>query len=133
MKILNYCANEVKEFPFKDYFKIDKKFEYVLGIVTKNAIEENITQTINEKSSGNVSFFGNAQLDEVVISFFGLKGVVSSTPLLNSINKYLGNTDKMEIYFVPSLREMCIDPWGELNYNNFIINSKKINVKYLEK
>lgn len=133
MKILNYCVNTAKEFPLKDHFKIDKKFEHILGVVTEQIISEDVAKTIDEKSSGNVSLLGNIQLDELVINFFGLKGVISSAPLLNSINKYLGNTDKIDVYFVPSLKDMCIDPWGELIYNNFIINSKKVSVKYLER
>ena len=132
MKILNYCVNTVKEFPFKDYFKIDKKFEHILGVVTDKEVNKEVIQIINEKSSGNVFFIGDAQIDNLIINFFALKGVMSSTPLLNSINKYLGNTDKIEVYFVPSLKDMCIDQWGELIYNYFIINSKKINVKYLQ-
>ena len=45
MEILKYCIDTVKDFPLKKYYKIDKSFEYILGIVTKGQVNHQILMT----------------------------------------------------------------------------------------
>ena len=129
MEILDFCINAIKEFPLKKYYQIDKDFEYILGIVTKGQINKQILDEIKEKSSNNVTYFGYAMIDNKVISFFEIKNVISSRPLLNSINRYLGNKDKFIVNYVPSLKEMCINVWGEQKFTSILVDDKKIDVK----
>lgn len=70
-------------------------------------------------------------VDDKVISFFELKDVIASQPLLNSINKYLGNENKIIVNYVSSLKEMCINIWGELNFKYILVDDKKIDVRFL--
>ena len=131
MEILKYCIDTVKDFPLKKYYKIDKNFEYILGIVTKGQVNHQIFNEIEEKSSGCVTYFGYGMIDDKIISFLGLKNIVSSQPLLNSINKYLGNENKILVKYIPSLKEMCINCWGELKFHSIMIENQKIDVRCL--
>lgn len=131
MEILDFCIDVIKEFPLKKYYQIDKNFEYILGIVTKGQINKQILDDISNKSLKCVVYFGYGMIDDKIISFFELKDVVSSQPLLNSINKYLGNKNKIVVNYVPSLKEMCINVWGEINFTHILVDNKKIDVKCL--
>ena len=131
MEILDFCIDVIKEFPLKKYYQIDKNFEYILGIVTKGQINKQILDDISNKSLKCVVYFGYGMIDDKIISFFELKDVVSSQPLLNSINKYLGNKNKIVVNYVPSLKEMCINVWGEQKFTSILVDDKKIDVKCL--
>lgn len=131
MDLLKFCIDTTKDFPLKKYYKIDKNYDYVLGIVTKGQINKQILDEIKEKSSNCVTYFGCAMIDNKIISFFEIKNVISSRPLLNSINKYLGNKDKIVVNYVPSLKEMCINVWGEQKFTSILVDDKKIDVKCL--
>lgn len=129
MEILNYSIDSVKEFPLKKYYKFNKDYEYVLGIVTDYEIDKEILDEIAEKSKKRVVSVGKAELDNVNICFFEINGVVASKPLINSINKYLGNKNIVDVYFVPSLKELCINTWGEIIYSKIIIDNIKIDTR----
>lgn len=131
MDILKFCVDTMKDFPLKKYYKTDKNYDYILGIVTKGQINKQILDEIKEKSSNCVTYFGCAMIDNKIISFFEIKNVISSRPLLNSINKYLGNKDKIVVNYVPSLKEMCINVWGEQKFTSILVDDKKIDVKCL--
>lgn len=131
MEILKYSIDIVKDFPLKQYFTINKGYEYILGIVTKNNIEKDILDKIEQKSSKKVIFIGSAFLNNDNISFFEIKNITSGQPLLNSINRYLGNQDILKVNFIPSLKEMCIGVWGNLIYSNISINNIDIDVRCL--
>lgn len=131
MDILKFCVDTMKDFPLKKYYKTDKNYDYILGIVTKGQINKQILDDISNKSSKCVVYFGYGMIDDKIISFFELKDVVSSQPLLNSINKYLGNKNKIVVNYVPSLKEMCINVWDEINFTHILVDNKKIDVKCL--
>ena len=131
MEILKYCIDTTKDFPLKKYYKIDKNFEYVFGIVTKKQVDRQIYDEIKEKSSDCVICLGYATIDDNIISFFELKNITSGQSLLNSINKYLGNENKIPVTYIPSLKEMCIDCWEELKFHLIMIENQKIDVRCL--
>ena len=131
MEILKYCIDTTKDFPLKKYYKIDKNFEYVLGIVTKKQVDRQIYDEIKEKSSDCVICLGYATIDDNIISFIELKNITSGQSLLNSINKYLGNENKIPVTYIPSLKEMCIDCWEELKFHLIMIENQKIDVRCL--
>lgn len=131
MEILKYSIDTVKEFPLKQHFTINKGYEYIIGIITESNINTDILENIKEKSSQSVVYIGNALLEKTIISFFEIKNIVAIQPLLNSINRCLGNDGTLEVSYVPSLKELCIDVWGDIIYPNIIIDRVKIDVRCL--
>ena len=45
--------------------------------------------------------------------------------------RYCGNKDKIVVNYVPSLKEMCINVWGEQKFTSILVDDKKIDVKCL--
>lgn len=58
MDLLKFCIDTTKDFPLKKYYKIDKNYDYILGIVTKGQINKQILDDINNKSAKCVVYFG---------------------------------------------------------------------------
>lgn len=121
MKIVDSFIDD-KKGKLKDIIKLDKGYDYYLGIVVRE-LEDN-SQIIQKceniflKSNKNLKLVDICKIDSNNLLIFEMnsdfiKGTING--VLMSISKYLG-IDQYTVPYMKTLYNMVFDSWEEQNY-----------------
>ena len=136
MKIIDSFIDD-KKGKLKDIIKIDKGYNYYLGIVV-DEIEDNSQimkncEDIYLKSNKNLKLIDICKIDSNNLLIFevnldSFKGTING--ILMSISKYL-ETDQYTVSYMKTLHNMTFDSWGGQIYFKLIYKDVEYDLRML--
>lgn len=134
MKIINSFVDEKKGF-FKDIIKMDKNYDYYLGLVVNKI--ENVTviqqhsEEIYNKSNKNVKLLKICDIDISKLLIFEINSEFvkkSLNGVLLSISKYL-EAEPYTVSYMKTLQDMVFNTWGDQFYFKIKDDTKEYDLR----
>lgn len=134
MKIINSFVDDKKGF-LKDIVKMDKSYDYYLGLVVNKIEDVTIIQQHSEeiynKSNKNVKLLKICDIDISKLLIFEINSEFvkkSLNGVLLSISKYL-EAEPYTVSYMKTLQDMVFNTWGDQFYFKIKDDTKEYDLR----
>lgn len=134
MKIVNSFVDDKKGF-LKDIVKMDKSYDYYLGLVVNKIEDVTIIQQHSEeiynKSNKNVKLLKICDIDTSKLLIFEINSKFvkrSLNGVLLSISKYL-EVEAYTVSYMKTLQDMIFNTWGDQFYFKIKDDTKEYDLR----